>query len=72
MIRELPGNSSKDNQIGLLLVVSDDGILHVTVKSETYRDEQLHGGRQTAVSTSQKSSTRVYDRVRPPHNLLIT
>lgn len=38
VIRKVPGHSSKDNQIGLLLVVSDDGILHVTVRSDTHTE----------------------------------
>lgn len=38
--RHVPRHGSEDDQIGLLLVVSYDGILHVTV-NQTYR---IHTG----------------------------
>lgn len=30
LCRDIPWHSAKDDQIGLLLVISDDSILHVT------------------------------------------
>lgn len=36
-----PRHSSEDDQIGLLLVVSYDGVLHVTVESSEDTEERL-------------------------------
>lgn len=52
---DVPGHSSEDNQVGFLLVVADDCILHVTVKAHTG-----DGAFQTATSTSLDSSSSNY------------
>lgn len=55
-VKDIPGHGSQDNQVSFLFVISNDGILHVTVKTHAHKQSSTHTHTHICVRREQRGS----------------